>query len=298
MRRFLLASILSACGVAGLAGCAHTPDGRLQYQEIASASEGRNLRFGIYEPPAWDHRTPLPLVVLLHGAGDDETAADRKVVTDRLDRAITEGRLPPFLMVTPDGERGLWMDWYDGSHHYKSWVLDDLIPAVRKSRPVVDGPGGLHILGVSMGGGGALQMWLADPARFASATIISAPIFNESDIRAFLRKYMPPDVMERAFGPSGSGHGFDPYALHSRADLNDSRLVFGAAERDLDAVVKSNSAFDAHLTQAGVPHRYVQFRGHHLWTAWAPMIEYSLCHQLQPACSMPDPSDWIVRAVD
>src|SRR5580765_7306646 len=123
MRCLLLASLLAAN--AGLVSCVHTPDGRLQYQEIASASEGRNLRYGIYEPPGWDHRTPLPLVVLLHGAGEDETAADLKVVTDRLDRAIMEGRLPPFLMVTPDGERGLWMDWYDGSHRYKSWVLDD-----------------------------------------------------------------------------------------------------------------------------------------------------------------------------
>jgi hypothetical protein len=28
------------------------------------------------------------------------------------------------------------------------------------------------------------------------------------------------------------------------------------------------------------------------------MIEYSLCHQLQPVCLMPDPQGWVVRAVD
>ena len=231
-------AILTACSAAGLVGCAHTPDGRLQYREIASASEGRNLRYGVYEPPGWDH------------------------------------------------DAAPW------------WVLDDVIPAVRKSHPVIDGPGGLHILGVSMGGGGALQIWLAKPAQFGSATIISAPIFNEPEIRAFLRKYMPPDVMERAFGPPGSGHGVDPYSLHSRADLQGARLVFGAAERDLDAMVESNAAFDARLTEAAVPHRYVRFAGHHRWTAWAPMIEYSLCHQLQPVCPMPDPEGWVVRAVD
>jgi enterochelin esterase-like enzyme len=294
-----IALVLVACGTAALAGCTHTPGGRLVYTEIASQSEGKPMRYGVYEPPGWDRRTPLPLVVLLHGAGDDETAADRAAVTDRFDAAIAQGRLPAFLMVAPDGDRGLWMDWYDGSHRFKSWVLDEVVPAVRRSHPVIAGPAGLHLIGVSMGGGGGIQMWLAEPARFASATIISAPILDEAGTRAFLSPYMEPEIMARVFGPVASGHGVDPYArLASPAGLAGSRLIFGAAQRDLGQIVASNVAFHEHLTQAGVPHRYVQFSGFHTWRAWAPMFEYSLCHQLQRGCSMPDPEDWIVAGVD
>jgi len=291
--------LLAACGTTATVGCTHVPGGRLDYVEVQSRSEGQPMRYGVYEPPGWDRRTPLPLVVLLHGAGDDETAADRKAVTERLDRAIAEGRLPPFLMVAPDGDRGLWMDWYDGSHRFKSWVLDEVVPAVRKSHPVLDGPAGLHLVGVSMGGGGGIQMWLAEPARFGSATIISAPILDEAGTRAFLAPYMEPEIMARVFGPPASGHGVDPYAkLSSSAGLEGSRLVFGAAKRDLGAIVDANVAFHDHLAKAGVPHRYVLFSGFHRWTSWAPMLEYSLCYQLQPQCEMPDPEGWIVQNVD
>lgn len=284
---------------ATLFGCAHVPDGRLDYVEVASRSEGRDMRYGVYEPPGWDRSSPLPLVVLLHGAGDDETSADRAAVTDRLDRAISSGRLPPFLLVAPDGDRGLWMDWYDGSHRFKSWVLDEVIPAMRKAYPVVEGPAGLHLLGVSMGGGGGIQMWLADPARFASATIISAPILDEPGTRSFLSAYMEPEIMARVFGPPGSGNGVDPYARLSSGDgLAGSRLVFGAASFDLGAIRDSNAAFHAHLQKAGVPHRYVQFAGFHNWKSWAAMFEFSLCHQLQPKCAMPVPGGWMVRVVE
>jgi len=248
------------------------------------------MRYGVYEPPGWDRRTPLPLVVLLHGAGDDETSADRAAVTERLDRAIAEGRLPPFLVVAPDGDRGLWMDWYDGSHRFKSWVLDEVIPAIRRSYPLVDGPAGLHLVGVSMGGGGGLQMWLADPSRFASATILSAPILGEAGTREFLSPYMTPEIMARVFGPPASGQGVDPYErLSSPASLAGSRLVFGAARHDLGAIVESNRAFHEHLTRAGVPHLYAQFPGFHGWRAWARMFEFALCHVLQPSCTLPPP---------
>ncbi|HEX7375289.1 MAG TPA: alpha/beta hydrolase-fold protein [Steroidobacteraceae bacterium] len=290
--------ILAACCVAALAGCAHTPGGRLQYFAMDSASEGQRLHYGIYEPPGWDHRQPLPLVVLLHGAGDDQTAADRPTLTERLDAAITAGRIPPFLMVTPEGQRGLWMDWHDGTHHFRSWVLKDLLPAVRATYPI-DTSAGPHLVGVSMGGGGGLQMWLSDPGRFGSATILSAPIFNEEDVRTFLKPYMSPEIMDRAFGPPGSGHGADPYTtLTSRESLHGSRLVFGEAAHDLAAMAESSAAFHQRLTQAGVPHIYVRFPGFHRWTDWAPMIEFSLCHQLQAKCLMPDPPGWVVEQVE
>src|SRR5512141_3409810 len=104
VHRLSIAMLLMASVMPALSGCAHTAGERFHYEEIASKNEGRNLRYGVYEPPGWDRRTPLPLVMLLHGAADDETTAGRKALTDRLDRAIAAGRLPPFLMVTLDND--------------------------------------------------------------------------------------------------------------------------------------------------------------------------------------------------
>jgi enterochelin esterase-like enzyme len=277
------------------AGCKHQPSGRLQYTEVASQAEGRTMRYGVYLPAGWDRTTPLPLVVLLHGAGDDETSADRAVVVEELDRAVASGQVPPFIMVTPDGDRGFWMNWYDGRHHYKDWVLDEVIPAVRDRYPTIGGSAGLHLMGVSMGGGGGMQMWLPDPSRFASATIISAPILDEAGTRKFLRRFMPNKGMDSVFGPEGSGQGVDPYRrLASPEALEGSRLIFGAATHDIANILDSNERFHQHLVQANVPHRFVTFSGRHGWRSWAPMFAYSLCYNLDDDCSAAPPKGWSV----
>jgi enterochelin esterase-like enzyme len=299
VHRLSTAILLMASVTPVLFGCADTAGDRFHYEEIASKNEGRNLRYGVYEPPGWDRRTPLPLVVLLHATADDANTAVPRVLTDRLDRAIAAGRLPPFLMVTLDDASGPWTDWYDGRHGSRSWIVDEVIPAVNQSHPIASGPAGLHLVGVSTGGSGALQVWLWDPARFGSATIISAPISAAAATRVFQGTDMTPEMMARVYGPLGGGKAFDPFArLVARDSLAGSHILFGTAEHDPGTMIDSNIAFDAHLTQAGIPHRYVRFAGDPRWAAWAPMIEYSLCHQLQPKCSMPDPTGWVVHTVD
>lgn len=275
----------------GVLGC-HRPTGRLGYHERYSEAEQRKLRYGVYRPPAWDGQTRLPLVVLLHGRGDDETSADRHSLVSALDDGIRAGDIPPFVMVTPEGEVGFWANWYDGSFHWKDWVLEEVVPEMAATHALVQGPSGLHLVGVSMGGGGGMQMWLSDPSRFASASMLSAPLMNEADSRRLLTRFVSRDIVERVFGPPGASGGHDPYAvLQSEQDLQRSRLLFGAAFRDIPVMRASNQAFHQHLQRLGVPHDYIEFPGRHGWKAWSTSIPYALCVQLQSECSMPPLSD-------
>lgn len=150
-------------------------------------------------------------------------------------------------------------------------------------------------MGVSMGGGGGMQMWLDDPSRFASATILSAPILDEAGIRKFLRKFMSTQAMDRVFGPPGDGIGVDPYqALQDPEALEGSRLTFGAAKHDLGRILDSNEAFHEHLSGRDVPHRFVTFNGGHGWRTWAPVFVFALCQHLAKPCTMQTPSGWAV----
>ena len=282
----------------GAIGCGHSPMGRLEYSTVASKAENRPMRYGLYLPPGWDRSTPLPIVLLLHGAGDDETAADREAVVSRFDAAVAAGELPPFILVAPDGERGMWVNWHNGRHRYRDWVLDEAVPDVRRRFPTVPGAAGLHLVGVSMGGGGGMQLWLTDPARFASATLLSAPILDTEGTLAFLDRFMSEKQFLAVFGPPGEGGGTDPYAaLGAPADLKGSRLIFGAASNDIGSVLDSHRAFHAHLAGRDIPHRFVEFAGWHRWTSWAPMFVYALCHQLRSSCAMQPPDGWSVEAV-
>ncbi len=272
-----------------LAACGHAT-GRFEYTTVDSAAEGRPLRYGVWLPRGWDRRTPLPVVLLLHGAGDDASSADRRELVEGLDAAIASGALPPFILVTPEGDFGFWIDWYDGSHHWRSWVLDEVLPEVRRRFPTLEGPAGLHLAGVSMGGAGVLQMWLADPQRFGSVAVLSAPILDEADTRAFLSRFVPDGKLAQIFGPPGSKVGIDPYAALRRPDdLHGVRLLFGAAHRDRGGILASNAAFDRRLDEAAVPHRFIEFPGAHKWRSWSRVIPYVLCVQLDPSCRLAAP---------
>jgi enterochelin esterase-like enzyme len=281
---FLLLLALSALG------CAQV-QGRFKYVSLASQREGGTRNYSLYLPKGWDGKTPLPLVVLLHGAGDDESSPDRFEVVQQLDQALENKQLPPFVLVAPEGDRGFWVNWYDGSHHYRDWVIDEVLPSVRASYPILPGPAGLHLLGVSMGGGGGMQMWLQDPAAFASAALLSAPILDQQGTRKFLHAFLPDSLIARVFGPEGAGHGKDPYAVLTRADdLHGSRLLFGAATHDRQPILPSNQTFDAALTARAIPHTFVTFPGKHGWRAWAAVFPYALCKQLlDAACTLAPP---------
>jgi enterochelin esterase-like enzyme len=278
-RRYLRMALL---GVAlPLAACG--THGRFVYYEVESEVEDRTLGYGVYLPPMsrWDGKATLPLVLLLHGARDDEASADRRRVVRGLDGAIKDGSLPPFIMVTPRGELGFWMNWADGSHRYRDWVLDEVVPDVRARYPLSDE---LHLVGVSMGGGGGLQMWLREPERFASATILSAPILNGEETKQFLLRFIPSAVFDRIFGSPGAESAIDPFrALTSPEDLRGSRLLFGAATRDHAGILASNRRFHEHLEGAAIPHRFMTFTGRHGWKAWARAFPAALRLQLAPA---------------
>lgn len=291
------ANLIVSTGLLLAIGC--HPRGRMDYTELDSVSEGRTLPYGVYLPPGWDRETPLPLVILLHGAGDDATSADRRVVTKALDAAIEAGEIPPFLMVMPEGELGFWVNWHDESHHWKDWVLEEVVPDVQRRFPTVEGPQGLHVMGVSMGGAGAMQMWLGEPERFASATILSAPILNEADTRKFLARFMPPAIVLAVFGPPGSDAGVDPYtALAGPDDLQGSQLILGVATRERGPMGEWSETYHQELARRQVPHSFIEFRGSHGWRTWAKVFPLALCQQLQPDCSMTAPGSWAVSETD
>lgn len=288
-RGLSLGVVIALVGLSLFAGCTRAA-GRLQVASLASKAEGRVLRYAVYLPPGWDFKTPLPLVVLLHGAGDDERTPDRVDVVRAFDAAITRGTLPPFVLVAPEGDFGFWVNWYDGTHHYKDWVLDEVVPAVRARFPLIPGRAGLHLVGVSMGAGGGLQMWLSAPDAFASVAALSAPILNERDTRAFLRHFTSEQVIGRVFGPSGGGTGRDPYkVLQSAHDLHGTKLLFGAAMHDRRGILDATGAFHRTLAARKVPHQFVVFEGRHAWKSWAQVFPFVLCQQLRPHCDLPAP---------
>ncbi len=270
---------------------------RLQYGRLASPALGREMGFGVYLPPNWDGRRRLPLLVFLHGGGDNEHCLDRYHVTGVLDEWILKGMIPPFIMVVPDGERGFWRNWYDGSHRYEDYVVDDVIGRVRQMYPVLPGRESTHLMGISMGGAGALYMALHRPEVFASAAAISAPLYNTDQVLEFLDNFLWRTFahVQRIFGPpERARHESENIygKIRGPEDLRGLALLLGAGTRDRGGLLETNLAFHEHLKLLSVPHRYLVYEGGHRWEDWLRIFPVILCKHLvadNPCSLPPDP---------
>ena len=253
---------------------------------VRSQALGRDVRFATLSPPGSEESGDLPMLLLLHGLGDDHLALDDFGVSTALLDAIAAGRLPPFHVIAPDGGRGFWIDWHDGSRRYEACVLRDVLPAAERLLGVAPSRDRRHVLGVSMGGIGALHVGLRHPELFASAASLSGAILDEAQAVRFSResyfRWLVP--LDRIFG-DGSDRAFleahNPFAVTRRrgAPLG-QRLFLAAGDGETPFFTATTRAFHEHLERLGAAHAYEEYPGGHGWRFWAPVIERAIRHAL------------------
>jgi enterochelin esterase-like enzyme len=153
---------------------------QLLRETFRSQRLGRDVAYTLYLPdlpPAI--REPALVLYLLHGPGGDEKTwtGEDPMLRGPLVNAMRDGTLRPSVLVMPSVGRNSW--WIDGAvDAAASSFLDEVMPTVeaRLSFPVQRERRAL--VGVSMGGFGALQFALSQPQRFCAAALISPTVYD------------------------------------------------------------------------------------------------------------------------
>jgi S-formylglutathione hydrolase FrmB len=278
VKRSLLSRLL---GITGLGYRSH----RLELALVDSRLLGRRPGFSILRPPpdADANDRNLPLVYLLHGLGDNCRALDKHGVSDLLLAAMEQGRMPRANVVMPSGERGFYVDWYDGSRPYESHIIEEVLPAAEQilGAPAVSRER-RHIAGVSMGGIGALQIGLRHPDRFASIASLSGPVLDERQAVEHLQKSLTRWLVnfKRVFG-DGSDREFlethNPWSIvRRRAPDLGQRLYIAAGAAEKPFFLETTLAFHSFLEKKGVSHAFELSPGRHGWRFWTPVIARAL----------------------
>ena len=112
----------------------------------------------------------LPAVVMLHGLGDAPSGWAREGVVQLWLEAMRTGELPPMRIVLPQGNEGYWSNQIEGEGRYRDWVIALMSQLERDSLITEDNN---VLMGVSMGGYGALSLGLAYPNRFSTLLALS-----------------------------------------------------------------------------------------------------------------------------
>lgn len=281
----LLLRALAAGASAWVGGCASAPP-RLEYGLYPSAAMQRDMTYSVYTPPQWTATERLPLVVLLHGAADDPKTPDESGVGQVLDEHIVRGDVPRVVVVVPQGDMGFWENWANGERRYRDWVIAELVPHVQRRYHTRTCPEGCHVMGVSMGGAGALSFALAAPEQWASVSVVSAPIFDIEDVRKLydsfiVNLFVPVEDIWGPFDPRGAP-ARDVYTRwQSPSDVKPFSLLVTWGSRDSEDIRETSRKFESHLKSRHIVASSFEFEGDHSWKSWREVFPVVLRQQVK-----------------
>ncbi|PZV14118.1 MAG: esterase [Leptolyngbya sp.] len=143
---------------------------------FSSTAMGSDRSYGIVLPPGYDQHPSkrYPVIFLLHGGhGNARDFQDKAALTSVLHDLYQKKRLPPSIVITPDGSdnRGsnpFWdPDYFDGENGNVGTLIGKELPEVVKSRyRTLPSPQFWAIGGNSSGGWGAFNIGLRNLNRF------------------------------------------------------------------------------------------------------------------------------------
>jgi hypothetical protein len=167
-----------------LDGACAVTDPPLRFSALGTSISGRfysrrrrrNVGYTVAWPPGRRSGDPLPLIVMLHGEGGNHRNALAGMSPAQAVALRVGGRpIPPVALVTVDGGRGYWNP-HPGDDPL-AMIVDEVIPLCR-SLNLGRAPHGIGMMGISMGGYGALLVAEKHPGLIGAVAAISPAIWT------------------------------------------------------------------------------------------------------------------------
>lgn len=227
-------------------------------EEVYSNILSKNVYYNILLPSSY-HSNPerdYPILYLLHGMGDDNTAwmsnGDAKGLVQQ---AIKEEAIPEMIVVMPDAEVTFYVNGYQDGLAYESFFQEEFIPYIESEYRVLSQRETRFISGLSMGGFGASYHAFKYPEKFAYCYSMSGAL-------------------------EGIGHEATPSIADVIADfegdfssLPDFTIDCGTSDF---LVYGSNVNVHEQLDQMEFEHEYIERDGSHDWTFWKQALPMAL----------------------
>lgn len=233
--------------------------GDLHAHYYESSVVARTRHALVYTPPGYhESDESYPTLYLLHGSGDNERAwVDVGRANLIFDNLIAAGEMAPMVVVMPNGHP---IPWADRSRDrdantklFRQDLVGDLLPLVEDRYRVKRERQSRAVVGLSMGGGQALNTGLGRLDLFAWVGAFSAATPDPAE-----------DLMTQALFE-------DPEHANEEIEL----LWIAVGEGDF--LLDRNQTYHAALEEAGIEHQYQVTDGDHSWPVWRRYL-----HELAP----------------
>jgi S-formylglutathione hydrolase FrmB len=252
--------------------------------EFHSDAVHHDVPYCIYLPSGYDDEAnkdmQWPLVIWLHGMHEDQRRFQERGGAPELDQAVTDGKLPPCVFVTPNGGRtSMYVNRKD--ERWEDLITKDLIAHLEATYRVSKERSQRAIMGVSMGGMAALRIAFTQPDLFGAVGAHSSAVFAEDpdQLPERLKGYAKRLGLDEVFGdpiqkepwqkanPLCLALELDPKSLHGL------RIYFDAGSDDRYGFQAGNQLLHEALDKKGIAHtwRLIEGGGH----SWGSNFEHA-----------------------
>jgi len=279
--------------------------GRLEVRSFDSPALGVRKRYQVYLPASYarDSARRYPVAYLLHGRSGNEAEWTARGELVAVADSLFSQRAPELILVMPDGDNSFWVNWesWPGfaacardttlaeaaesfcveTARYGDYVARDLVAEVDAAFRTLPARAHRGLLGVSMGGTGALTLALCYPDVFGATGAFGAPQpfwLGPAPGREAASLAALDSALGRPVGPlTRARWGADTAAWWRHSPERAARRlrgrggVFPAIRLEVgltDQYRDENRALAATLRELGVTFEYREREGGHEWSTW------------------------------
>lgn len=278
----------------------------LKDQSFKSEIFKRPMNYAVLLPKEYTNENmTFPVVYLLHGWGDDESAwYQGGNIQYYVDQYASE--TVPMIYVMPEAFNTYYVNKYNGNYPYMDMFVEELVPTIDSLFRTKPEPEQRAVMGYSMGGYGALILPAKQPEIFKTGVVLSMSIRTDAQ---YLEE--PQGVFDvqwgRIFGGIGASGterltdyflSYSPFHFFS-GDEGTTLLgqnFFIDCGDDEESLSVTNDALHVVLRDVDFPHVYRVNNGAHSWSYWhrelrEALIYISLAMQEIPYPGHPFPVD-------
>lgn len=268
---------------------------------LKSTILNRDIKYAILLPKQYDSvNTKYPVVYLLHGFGDDETAWYTWGDIMTYAEANDPGKIP-MIYVMPQGFNSYWVNQYDGGFPYMDMLVKEMVPQIDLLYHTIKDPQHRAVMGYSMGGYGALITTAKNPTVFKTGVVLS--MSYRTDQQYMSESQSGWDVQWGSIfggvGTKGAARLTDYYKANNPfyffANPDDISLkgqnYFIDCGDDEENLSQPNDSLHDMLRNLNIEHQYRMRNGAHNWDYWHGALPEALRYISSTVQNIPYPAD-------
>jgi S-formylglutathione hydrolase FrmB len=243
---------------------------KVECSMLQSKVLARAVPYCVMLPPSYasEKGRRYPVAYYLHGLGDNEQSLINLGGWAIYDRLMSEGKIGEFAVIAPAGFASFYINSSDGKYRYEDFFLEEFLPAMEKKYRIATTAPQRGIMGISMGGYGALHYAFKYPEKFSVVSANMPALFE----------HLPREVPEWQHGLMGEVFGDPPDAAFFEKNspfhlartapvalLRRMSIYFDCGAQDRYGFDSGTVAMDKLLTQRAVAHEAHVYSGGHDW---------------------------------